>query len=107
MPLEIITVPCLSDNYAFILRETESDQVAVVDVPEAKPILDVLSQKGWSLDHILLTHHHDDHIMGVEELRNELALRSPVGHRMPTACLRWIRNCRTVTVSSLVQKPAA
>ena len=87
MPLEIITVPCLSDNYAFILRETESDQVAVVDVPEAKPILDVLSQKGWSLDHILLTHHHDDHIMGVEELRNETGASvsggAPDAYRLP------------------------
>lgn len=87
MPLEIITVPCLSDNYAFILRETETDQVAVVDVPEAKPILDVLAAKGWSLDHILLTHHHDDHIMGVEELRTATGASvsggAPDAYRLP------------------------
>ena len=70
MPLEVITVPCLSDNYAFILHEPDSGQTAVVDVPEAKPILDVLNAKGWSLDHILITHHHDDHIMGVAEVRS-------------------------------------
>ncbi len=69
MPLKVITVPCLSDNYAFILHETESGQTAVVDVPEAKPILAALKDLDWSLDHVLITHHHDDHIMGLEEVR--------------------------------------
>ena len=69
MPLEIVTVPCLSDNYAYLIHETDSGQVALVDVPEAKPILAALADRGWSLDHILITHHHDDHIMGVEEVR--------------------------------------
>lgn len=68
MPLEIVTIPCLSDNYAFLMRCTETDQVAVVDVPEAAPIEAVLREKGWSLDHILLTHHHYDHVDGVPDL---------------------------------------
>ena len=33
MPLEIMTIPCLSDNYAFLMRCTETDQGAAVDVP--------------------------------------------------------------------------
>lgn len=87
MPLEVITVPCLADNYAFILHEPESGQTAVVDVPEAKPILDVLSDKGWSLDHILITHHHDDHIMGVAEVRASTGASvhggAPDAYRLP------------------------
>lgn len=87
MPLEVVTIPCLSDNYAFVLHETESGQTAVVDVPEAKPILDVLSDRGWSLDHILITHHHDDHIMGVAEVRSETGASvhggAPDAYRLP------------------------
>lgn len=87
MPLEIITVPCLSDNYAFVIHETESGQTAVVDVPEAKPILDLLEEKGWSLDHILITHHHDDHIMGVEDVRSATGASvsggAPDAYRLP------------------------
>ncbi|MEM7439292.1 MAG: hydroxyacylglutathione hydrolase [Pseudomonadota bacterium] len=68
MPLEIVTVPCLSDNYAFLMRCTETDQVAAVDVPDATPIEAALKAQGWSLDHILLTHHHGDHVDGVPDL---------------------------------------
>ena len=68
MSLEIITVPCLSDNYAFIARDQETGVTALVDVPEAAPILAELDARGWGLDLILLTHHHDDHIQGVPEV---------------------------------------
>ena len=42
MPVEIVTVPCLSDNYAYLVRDQGSGQVAVVDAPEAGPIIDAL-----------------------------------------------------------------
>ncbi|RMF35581.1 MAG: hydroxyacylglutathione hydrolase [Alphaproteobacteria bacterium] len=69
MPLEIVTVPCLSDNYAFLMRDGASGTAALVDAPEAAPIRAALDARGWSLDLILITHHHGDHIEGVEELR--------------------------------------
>lgn len=69
MPLEIITVPCLSDNYAYILHAPLTGLTALVDAPEAGPIVAELDKRGWTLDFILLTHHHDDHIDGVPELR--------------------------------------
>ncbi|WP_114966199.1 hydroxyacylglutathione hydrolase [Alkalilacustris brevis] len=69
MPLEIVTVPCRKDNYAFIVHDPDTGETAVVDVPEAAPIEAELDARDWRLDDILLTHHHDDHIAGVEELR--------------------------------------
>lgn len=69
MALEIITVPCLGDNYAYLIRDVKSGQVAVVDVPDAKPIMAALKDLSWSLNLILITHHHYDHIDGVAELR--------------------------------------
>ena len=69
MPLTIVTVPCLSDNYAFLLHSTKTGETAVIDAPEAAPIKAALAEQGWQLSHILLTHHHDDHIDGVAALR--------------------------------------
>nr|WP_168713279.1 hydroxyacylglutathione hydrolase [Cochlodiniinecator piscidefendens] len=66
-----MTVPCLSDNYAFLVHNSDTKETALFDAPEADPILDALSKKGWKLTDILLTHHHDDHIDGVEELRKK------------------------------------
>lgn len=69
MTLQIVTVPCLKDNYAFLLHDSGTGETAVIDVPEAAPIRAELSARGWSLGHILITHHHADHIGGVDELR--------------------------------------
>ncbi len=67
--LEIVTVPCLSDNYAYLLRDSDTGQVALIDAPDAGAIAAALDERGWTLDEILITHHHDDHIVGVETLR--------------------------------------
>jgi len=69
MPLEIITVPCLEDNYAYILHAPLTGLTALVDAPEAAPIIAELDKRGWTLDFILLTHHHWDHVEGVPDLR--------------------------------------
>jgi len=69
MPLELVTVPCLSDNYAFLLHETATGETAVIDAPETGPILAELDRRGWRLSEIWITHHHDDHIQAVDALR--------------------------------------
>lgn len=86
MPFDLVTVPCRSDNYAFLLR-SEGGRVALVDAPEADPILKELKKMGWNIDEIWITHHHDDHIAAVESLRHAM---SPIvigakadAHRLP------------------------
>lgn len=69
MPLELVTVPCLADNYAYLIHDHDSGQTAVIDVPEAGPILAALEAHQWRLTDILITHHHSDHIQGVDTLR--------------------------------------
>ncbi|WP_420584727.1 hydroxyacylglutathione hydrolase [Ruegeria sp.] len=65
MPLEIVTIPCLSDNYAFLAHDAASGQTALVDAPEPGPILEALDARAWTLSHVLLTHHHWDHVDGL------------------------------------------
>lgn len=69
MPLEIVTVPCLSDNYAYIMNGP--DGTCLIDAPEAGPIIEALESRGWSLGSLLITHHHHDHVGGVQELREK------------------------------------
>lgn len=85
MPLELVTVPCLSDNYAFLLHDTESGSTALFDAPEATPIAAELEKRGWALSHIFLTHHHPDHIDGVAALRSSAKVigASADAHRLP------------------------
>ena len=66
MPLELVPVRCLTDNYAWLVHG--NGRTALVDAPEAAPILAELAARGWSLDQIALTHHHADHIQAVPEL---------------------------------------
>jgi hydroxyacylglutathione hydrolase len=68
MPFELITIPCLQDNYAFLLHDADSGETAVIDVPDAAPIKAELAARGWTLTQIWLTHHHWDHIDGLPDL---------------------------------------
>jgi hydroxyacylglutathione hydrolase len=68
MALDLLTLPCLSDNYAFLIHSAETGETALIDVPEAGPILDALKAKGWTLTDVLLTHHHWDHVDGLPDL---------------------------------------
>ncbi len=68
MALEMMAVPCLRDNYAYLLHDPETGRTAVIDVPDTAPVHDALEQRGWRLTDILITHHHDDHVGGVMRL---------------------------------------
>jgi len=46
MPLEIVTVPCLSDNYAFLVHDTHSGKTAVIDVTDAAPTSEATDGAG-------------------------------------------------------------
>ncbi|MCZ7677075.1 MAG: hydroxyacylglutathione hydrolase [Roseovarius sp.] len=68
MTLQIETIPCLDDNYAYLAHDFGTGETAVIDVPEAAPILAALDARGWRATLVLLTHHHADHVQGLDEL---------------------------------------
>jgi hydroxyacylglutathione hydrolase len=69
--LNIHLVPCLKDNYAYLVHEPSSNAVAVVDPSEAPPVFEALAKHKLKLTHILNTHHHFDHTGGNLELKEK------------------------------------
>ncbi|GAA0550553.1 hydroxyacylglutathione hydrolase [Rhizomicrobium palustre] len=67
MSLAVEIIPCLEDNYAYLI--TAKDLTAVIDPPEAESIMAAL--KGRHLTHILNTHHHHDHSGGNLSLKEQ------------------------------------
>ena len=65
----ITPIPCLKDNYAYIINDNNSKTIGVVDPSEAKPIISFLEKNKIKLNYILNTHHHFDHIGGNVELK--------------------------------------
>jgi hydroxyacylglutathione hydrolase len=60
--LTVDRIPCLQDNYVWLLRSAGGSGIAVVDPAEAAPVEALLAKLGLRLTHIFNTHHHGDHI---------------------------------------------
>jgi hypothetical protein len=56
--LVIVQVPCLKDNYGYIIHDPVSKSTAVIDTPEAQPYRRELEKRNWKLTHILNTHQY-------------------------------------------------
>ena len=66
--MRIVPVPQLSDNYAYLVIDSDSGDAGVVDCAEAGPVLAEVRQQGVRLVAVLATHHHFDHVGGNEDL---------------------------------------
>ncbi len=84
-PVELVVVPCLADNYAFLIHDGDRGETALIDAPEAAPIQAALDARSWTLSDILITHHHDDHIGAVAALREGARVigAKADAHRLP------------------------
>ena len=69
MRIEII--PCLQDNYSYLIIDESNNFACVVDPSESEPIINFLKNKNIKLKYILNTHHHYDHIGGNQELKKK------------------------------------
>lgn len=88
MPVEVAQFLCLNDNFGLLVRDVGTGATASVDAPDGAAIIREAGRRGWTLTHLLLTHHHADHVQGTEALRArypDLLVTGAAGdaHRLP------------------------
>ena len=78
--MKIKIIPCLHDNYSYILIDEQLSIACVVDPSEANPIIEYLDNNKIKLKFILNTHHHYDHVGGNQKLKEKYGA-SIVGYK--------------------------
>ncbi len=66
---EIHQFTCLDNNFGVLVHDRDSGTTVAIDVPHAAAYEQALEQTGWTLSHILITHHHWDHVQGLGDLK--------------------------------------
>ena len=106
--MQVTAIPCLTDNYAYVISDNNSKIVGVVDPSEASPVVSFLKKQNLKLNYILNTHHHFDHVGGNLELK-KIYNAKVVGfvgdkHRIPEIDItlsnneKWIFGNETVKI---------
>ncbi len=81
--MNLLALPAFADNYIWMLHDGK--KAVVVDPGDAAPVLQALDEHRLQLDSILVTHHHADHVGGVNKLRTRLLgpVWGPANERIP------------------------
>lgn len=99
--IEINIVPILRDNYCYLIEDTESKSIVVIDPGESQPIIDALVARDIKPKAIWITHHHGDHIGGLTEILEHFG-------QLPVLCSERDQNrvpgcTRTLTSNSKLE----
>jgi hydroxyacylglutathione hydrolase len=86
--MNLIPLPAFADNYLWMLHD--GHKAVIVDPGDAEPVMQTLQALGLQLEAILVTHHHADHIGGVEALRKSTGavVYGPARERIPEPYVR-------------------
>lgn len=84
MSIEIKAVRAFSDNYIWLILNSDKKQAIAIDPGQAAPVVDFLEQNEFKLSAIWITHDHNDHVGGVEALtaRYECAVYAAARHKL-------------------------
>jgi hydroxyacylglutathione hydrolase len=84
--LNVVPVRAFQDNYIWLIKDAVGRQAAIVDPGDARPVLRALQTEDIAPTAILITHHHGDHVGGVQSLLThypDLPVFGPAGERIP------------------------
>jgi hydroxyacylglutathione hydrolase len=86
--MNLVALPAFADNYIWMLHDGR--EALVVDPGDAAPVLDALDRLGLALTAILVTHHHGDHVGGLQVLHPRLRglVHGPAHEAMPVEVVR-------------------
>ena len=104
--MRVVTVPCLKDNYAYLVIDEATGRCAVVDPGESAPVAAALAREGVTLGAIWATHHHADHVGGIKGLWRE-GVEVVAGERDADKvphCSRRVADGDTVTLDGLTAR---
>ena len=71
--MEVKIIPCLNDNYSYLILDKNKKNACVIDPSESMPIVEIIEKNKLNLKYILNTHHHYDHVGGNKELKKNMA----------------------------------
>lgn len=74
----VITINAFKDNYIWLIKDSQSQHCILVDPGDAKPVLRILEKEKLTVDAILVTHHHEDHVAGIKELLTHFKKEIPI-----------------------------
>ena len=69
--MEVKIIPCLNDNYSYLIFDKKKNNACIVDPSESKPVVEIIEKNKINLKYILNTHHHYDHVGGNKELKEK------------------------------------
>ena len=69
--MRVEVIPCLQDNYSYLIIDKINNTACVIDPSESKPIINFLEKENINLKYILNTHHHFDHVGGNKDLKKK------------------------------------
>ena len=69
--MDVKIIPCLNDNYSYLIFDRSNKNACVIDPSESKPVIKAIEENKVKLKYILNTHHHYDHVGGNKELKEK------------------------------------
>jgi hydroxyacylglutathione hydrolase len=99
--ITVLHVPALKDNYIWLI--VDADAVAIVDPGDARPVIAAVEDKKLRPIAILCTHHHNDHVGGVQELaqRYSIPVYGPAAGEKISGVTHALREGDRVTLGAL------
>ncbi|MBB5020970.1 hydroxyacylglutathione hydrolase [Desulfurispira natronophila] len=103
--MNVVTLPCLNDNYTYLICCPETNQAAAVDPGDSSVVLPEVKKRGLQLTTILCTHHHADHIGGLDVILSACNHVEVCGHVSDSGRIpgqnRFLKDSDALQVGSL------